>query len=120
MASENAGGPWIVTNAQVYNNTFAGISQGYSCTVKVVAGSNNFVRNNLWYNVSVPTGCAGAATCSNNAAITNAAQFVNAALGNFRLASPTVAGMTLPSPFNIDPDGKTRGAGVWDIGAYEY
>jgi hypothetical protein len=46
---------------------------------------------------------------------------VNYAGANFRLASATLAGLTLPSPFNTDLDGNTRGAdGVWDRGAYEY
>jgi hypothetical protein len=42
------------------------------------------------------------------------------ALGDFHLVQPTDAGQTLPSPFDVDPDGVTRGAdGVWDRGAYE-
>lgn len=41
--------------------------------------------------------------------------------GNFHLSSPTTPGYPLASPFNVDIEGKTRGAdGVWDRGAYEF
>ena len=41
--------------------------------------------------------------------------------GNFHLTSATNNGISLPSPFNMDMDGKTRGSdGTWDRGAYEY
>jgi hypothetical protein len=47
--------------------------------------------------------------------------FVNPSAGNFHLNQATAAGITLPSPYNKDKDGNTRGSdGVWDRGAYEY
>jgi hypothetical protein len=37
------------------------------------------------------------------------------------LSAPTEAGNTLSSPFDLDPDGATRGAdGTWDRGVYEF
>ncbi len=40
---------------------------------------------------------------------------------NFHLAGATTAGTTLASPFNVDPDGITRGAdGTWDRGTYDF
>lgn len=41
--------------------------------------------------------------------------------GNFHLAAPTTAGVTLAPLFGTDPDGSVRGAdGVWDRGAFEF
>src|SRR5436190_1969116 len=41
--------------------------------------------------------------------------------GYFYPAAPTTAGVTLPSPFNVDMDGNTRGLdGLWDRGALEF
>ena len=40
---------------------------------------------------------------------------------NDHLVTNTAAGTPLPAPFNLDPDGNTRGAdGTWDRGAYEF
>jgi hypothetical protein len=40
---------------------------------------------------------------------------------DFHLGAATKPGVTLPSPFDVDPDGETRGAdGIWDRGAYEH
>jgi chitodextrinase len=47
--------------------------------------------------------------------------FVNLAGLDFHLARATNAGQSLPSPYNIDPDGNLRGGdGVFDRGAYEF
>jgi len=47
--------------------------------------------------------------------------FVDAAGGDFHLAVPTEAGMSLDAPYDIDLDGVARGAdGTWDRGALEY
>ncbi|MBN1889573.1 MAG: right-handed parallel beta-helix repeat-containing protein [Thermoflexales bacterium] len=41
--------------------------------------------------------------------------------GDFRLAFATNPGLTLPAPFDRDPDSVARGwDGVWDRGAYEF
>ena len=53
--------------------------------------------------------------------------FVNFSSGDYRIVStvgatyPRDKGVALSPPYNVDPDGITRGAdGLWDIGAYEY
>ena len=47
--------------------------------------------------------------------------FVNAAQKNYHLTASSPGGVSLPSPFNTDPDSVTRGGdGTWDHGAYEY
>ena len=49
--------------------------------------------------------------------------FLDPANGDFHLKGPITnyTGLTFSSPYNIDPDGNTRGAdGVWDRGAYEF
>lgn len=41
--------------------------------------------------------------------------------GDFELALATTAGTSLASPYNVDPNGDTRGGdGTWDRGAYEF
>lgn len=47
--------------------------------------------------------------------------FVDWVNGDYRLKTSTNAGMSLPSPYNTDMNGNTRGAdGLWDRGAYEF
>jgi hypothetical protein len=47
--------------------------------------------------------------------------FVDAANWDLRLAEPTEAGRTLPTPYDEDLLGEQRGGdGTWDRGAYEY
>ena len=108
-------------NVQVYNNTFAGIQSG-TCMIRF-PGSHSGVSatNNVWSGLAsgVYTGCS-ANTCTNNVAVSTG-QFVNFGSGDFRLASATAAGSTLPAPFNRDIKGTTRGGdGRWDMGAYEF
>jgi hypothetical protein len=84
--------------------------------------TNTEARNNLWYNIgSQSPGCTAAA-CSNNVKATSVSVFLNALLGNFRLTSDGAAGsgFVLSAPFDKDLDGVTRGAGSWDIGAFEF
>ena len=40
---------------------------------------------------------------------------------DYTLLEATSSGFSLPAPYNVDPNGNTRGEyGVWDICAYEY
>jgi len=50
-----------------------------------------------------------------------ASPFVDWEHDDFHLVAPTSAGMTLPAPFDVDPDGVMRGAdGTWDRGIFEH
>ena len=120
-----------LVNAEVYNNTFLN-STAQMGWINGYNGTGNVAYNNVLYNMDASVG--NGVTHSNNSyfqttntpAETNRQTgsinpFVNSAGGNYRLAAATTAGMTLPAPYAIDPDGNTRGAdGTWDRGAYEY
>jgi hypothetical protein len=122
-------------NFRVYNNTFYNIQGTYSGVV-IQLGTGNVVQNNIWYN-SVRTNNSfsgtigynwyyntiqdGDATGTKVVCSTNCAIFIDPASNNFDLKAPTAAGISLGSPYNIDPDGIARGGdGVWDRGAFEY
>ena len=116
------GSSWVgpsASNTLVYNNTIAGFTGGwYIGMILVNGGSGNVCRNNLWYQVAVAS-----ATCNTTSNNVNASSnpFVNYAGADLHLTGATTAGYTLSSPYNVDMDGTTRGAGgVWDVGAYEY
>jgi len=128
--STQGGGLQNCSNCAVYNNTFVGLGKQYrtgdfgNCTVGFSGiKTNTEARNNLWYDVSplCTTGCSAAA-CSNNTITSNGGFFLNAAGGDFHLTSKGAAGAgyALSAPYNLDLDGKARGAGGWDVGAYEY
>jgi hypothetical protein len=123
------------SNFQVFNNTFYDI-QGLYSGVVIQAGTGHSVQNNVWYD-SVRTNNSFTGTIGNNwyfntqadgdttaskvVCTSNCALFLNTAGRNFHLATATPAGLSLAVPFNIDPDGLTRGAdGIWDRGAYEF
>ena len=53
--------------------------------------------------------------------MTSSNPFVDLVGGILELIRATVEGAPLPSPYNMDMTGATRGAdGVWDLGAYEF
>ena len=117
------------SNILVYNNTFVNLSGVWS-GIHIEAGSGNVVRNNIWYNSARTDGSGittgqnwyfntindspgtGDQTCTSNCNI-----FVNLTGGDFHLQAGTNAGLDVGSPYNVDPDGVTRG---WDRGAYEF
>lgn len=124
------------SNIVVQNNTFVNL-QTSSVLINVdnnPSGGNVF-RNNMLYNTE-DSGINGFNTIDSNWIFSTVGSpggtnlvtctvscdlFVNLSGGDFHLASPTTAGATLSSPYNIDPDGVTRGAdGTWDRGAFEY
>ena len=122
------------SNFLTYNNTIVNIQGTYSGII-IQQGTGNITENNIFYN-SVRTGGMAGTTgwnwyyntvqdgdssgtkqiCSSNCNL-----FVDSTNRDFRLASATTAGTTLPSPFDVDPNLITRGSdGTWDRGAFEY
>jgi hypothetical protein len=125
-------------NYQIYGNVFTGVEvlhknskydganplYFYNNTVyKVTTLGNNAVtaKNNIFYQT-------GNAVATGNV-IVSTDIFVNSAggdvlNGDFHLKATAGArdiGTDLGSPYNLDPDGNTRGAdGKWDMGAFEY
>jgi hypothetical protein len=112
-------------NTLVYNNTlYAGAnSSGTTRGVYIQSGSNNFVKNNIIYNFSIPIDDFGSGTAKNNNLTPNP-RLVDPANGNFRLQPDSAAieaGVNL-SPIVVDDfDGLSRTQDCcYDIGAYEY
>lgn len=138
------------TNVLIYNNTIYNV-HGLNAGIRIVGTLNNVqVYNNLWvgsranqiqltgthdYNAFYDNWRVD----DNGTKITDLDQkmiddnvephlqvlpsnpFTNSANGDFRLTFPTDAGLTLPAPYNQDPDARLRGEdGVWDRGAYEF
>ncbi|MFH0853158.1 MAG: fibronectin type III domain-containing protein, partial [bacterium] len=120
----------VMSNVHIYNNTIYGLHPPENGTYQDTGiGANSsgnpstgvIVQNNLWQSNSYGPGFDGVTTQDHNILNTGEATFVNAASGDFRLGQATSSGVSLPAPYNVDPDGVTRGSdGVWDIGAYEF
>lgn len=127
------------TNTRIYNNTIVNnqsTSFLYQNNPGAGAGSGNVVWNNLFYasNGDLPSNGAGAiqsgynaffdspnATTVSSDQIGSGDPFVDSAGGDYHLAAATKPGKTLPAPYDVDPDGRVRGAdGTWDRGAFEY
>ena len=116
-----------VLNVFIYNNTIYGL-HGSSPTIGMAdtgvrgdnANSTVTVRNNLWQDCTYNPSFQSVMVQDHNILNTGGVSFVDAPGGDFHLTAPTSAGGPLPSPFNLDPDGKVRGSdGNWDIGAHE-
>jgi hypothetical protein len=106
------------SGALVYNNTFAGIDEGAVFGMIYLSGSGNVARNNLFYDCVSTTVSANTASDNDTA---GADPFANYATLDLRLDGATSPGFSLSSPYNIDPNGVTRGSdGTWDVGAYEF
>ena len=125
-----------LTNLYFYNNSawnLTGLSAGLRGWA---SGTAMVANNNIWVNCS-PVGfnqCThdyntfygGTKSGSEyqpgaHEVTTTGNPFAGSASLNFHLAVATAAGQSLGAPYNIDPDGKTRGAGgTWDRGAYEF
>jgi hypothetical protein len=131
-------GTWTVntlTNAKVYNNSFivTGTNGPVFGSLYTAPTTGNEARNNVFYSVA-NVGLGGLfPTYSHNhyVSTTSGAEtgkttatgdpFVNFVGLDFRLKAPTAAGITLPSPYNVDMFGNVRGAdGTWDRGAVEF
>ncbi|MGZ3771374.1 MAG: hypothetical protein ACXVCP_17645 [Bdellovibrio sp.] len=120
----------------IYNNTFYDFSYGSSSARILGSGgagiTNPIVQNNIWdscadnayhdaitasYNYYRNT----AHSTEPNEQIGTVTPFIDALNANFALAAPTVSGITLSSPFNVDMKSNIRGADqVWDRGALEF
>jgi len=130
MVSALSGGGTI-QNIRFYNNTIYGLDINVA-GFGYIRGSNNLVYNNIWYLNGASLNLDGVTHDYNwfyNAGNQNETHiqtgssnpFINSINGDFHLLTPTNAGLTLPIPYNIDPDGNIRGAdGIWDRGAFEY
>jgi hypothetical protein len=120
----------ITSNNKVFNNTFIrGV--GWNSGVVWGQGTNNLTYNNLFincktvridgthnYNAFSDSDARGESNAQTNTPTTI---FNNYTGNDFTLKSPTTAGMTLSSPYNIDLRGVTRAIdGTWDKGAFEY
>ena len=122
------------TNVFIYGNTFVNLAR--ETVIGFDNGTNIVVENNVFYgsaginwqgtvnhdyNWCYPSGACSGVASEAHGQIGAGSPFVNIAAGNFHLTSATAAGITLASPYNLDKDGNTRGAGgVWGRGAYEY
>ena len=114
------------TGTKIYNNTFVNLPLS---AVRVMsdagAVSGVEIKNNIFINagISLENGGVGVTT-ANNLTLTTTGGFVNyntSGSADLHLKAATTPGVTLPSPYDKDADGNTRGAdGVWDIGAYEF
>ncbi len=130
----------------IYNNAFVELSPGTSARIdfgNAGVGSTLLNRNNIWQvGPNVGHSCNAGSTCTHSHNVytdttgengsetsvqvvdstnwftdTTGADFTQV---NFHLATATNAGFSLPSPYNIDADGETRGSdGTWDRGAFE-
>jgi hypothetical protein len=120
----------IANNWKIYNNTLVNVP-GLWSGIRIDAGTGNVARNNLWYN-SVRTAHHRIDISHswyfntvqdgdvNNAQLGAGNPFVNLAGEDFHLAVPTLPGVSLGAPYDVDPDGIKRGAdGNWDRGAFE-
>jgi hypothetical protein len=136
IGSGNSGSPGSLTNWKLYNNTFynsivdvSQLSTGselrnnmfYGSDAEVFAGSAPATRTNNYWNSS--TDGLGSGTNDVISSESLASLFVSAPT-DFHLTSGSQAigaGFTLSSPYNMDPDGNTRGSGGgWDFGVYQY
>jgi len=119
------------SNIKIYNNTFLNHTGSAIYYFIGQTGSGNEIKNNIYYNnrqINAPFASSYNYYNSNTSnpsetggQIATGNPFVNTANRDFHLKSATNTGATLSSPYNIDPDGKTRGLdGVWDRGAYEF
>lgn len=105
------------SNVKIYNNTIAGITDNSAPYILINGGTGNEVRNNLLYD------CDGTPSFSPNTSSNGeeaSDPFVDYTGFDFRLVAP-IPGTDLPSPYNVDILGNTRGVdGDFDRGAYEY
>jgi len=115
---------------RVFNNTFVG-GVGFNSGTAWGDGTDNEVYNNVWvdcgrvtiegdhdYNAFSDDDTRGEAHAQVGF---SAASFVDVAAGDLHLEDATDPGRSLPTPFDQDRDGRTRGAdGSFDRGAFEH
>ncbi|MBV8551249.1 MAG: hypothetical protein JOY54_08100 [Acidobacteriaceae bacterium] len=113
----------------LYNNTFSNL---YFVCANIAGGtwaSGTRGRNNIYWKSGGACGLPDEDNDYSDQSLSGEVHgqgsapnpFVDLSGQDYQLASHTQSGLALPSPFNIDPDGKTRGLdGIWDRGAYQY
>lgn len=120
-------------NMHVYNNVCLNVDLDFYSTLPIRL-SGNIAENNLHYNCSSVDfavfgthnynhfiNSGGTHSEANGTTAASGDPFVAFATLNFHLTANTTAGLTLSSPYSMDPDGVTRGSsGAWTRGAYEY
>lgn len=110
-----------------YNNTVVNVVMGLRTANGGSYAAGSKARNNIFWNAGNYSGLSdvnydlsSVSIGEANGVVTSTSPFVN---GSFRLSSTSPAknvAIDLGMPYNLDPDGKIRGAdGMWDIGAYE-
>jgi hypothetical protein len=118
-------------NVEVYNNTFVNLRIAPLGSLSQVY-SGNAAHDNLFYNCTAPSFSrvwshdynwfynSGGTAGEDNGQAGSSNPFMNMAGLDFRLASHTSSGLSLNAPYNLDPNGVTRGSGgIWDRGAYQ-
>lgn len=139
MTNNGGGNESPINGLKFYNNSAYHLS-GNSSGVRVWGSTGNGdinVYNNLWYEC-VAVGfnqvthdynefhnCTFTFEYNSNPGahdkITTGDPYVSTSGTDFCLNAATATGMSLAAPYNVDMDGKLRGAdGVWDRGAFEF
>lgn len=131
--------PDVILDCAFHHNTFVGVTgSGRGSAIYVGEGTGNSAYNNLWvdcvhpvvddvidhdHNSFFDSSWLGTGLQPNeiHGQIATGDPLVDSAAGDCHLASPTEVGTDLPAPFDVDPDGRARGAdGHRDRGAYEH
>ncbi|MGZ3768301.1 MAG: hypothetical protein ACXVCP_02140 [Bdellovibrio sp.] len=121
------------SNIWVYNNTFINVDQQSLSSFPTIY-SGNIASNNIFYNSNAPDfsrfpnhdynyfiNSGGTQSEPNGVSTASGNPFVNYVALDFRLNADTVAGISLPSPYNMDPLGTVRGvSGIFDRGAFQF
>ncbi|HWN09733.1 MAG TPA: fibronectin type III domain-containing protein [Pyrinomonadaceae bacterium] len=148
-SNEHPGGSGSWVNCKFYNNTFDGMQLVNMHGITLYnPSSGNQIYNNIFYRCYwlqlIPNGtedynyfsdCRSAGGWLPDGAhdspwvenptkrsVITASPFINANSKNYHLNASLSAypGLALGAPFNVDPDGTTRGGEIWDRGAYEF
>jgi hypothetical protein len=127
IISGESGGATL-SNALVYNNTFSKLTADSGKVLGLYA-SNCTAYNNLYYDINAASETGWTRDYEAFFNTTNTPEqangqtgsgdpFINYSSGNYRLRINTNSGTDLGSPYNTDPDGRTRS--TWTRGTYEF
>ncbi|MGZ3742990.1 MAG: hypothetical protein ACXWRA_03935, partial [Pseudobdellovibrionaceae bacterium] len=120
-------------NMRIYNNTFYNTT-GRIFTNFVLRSGDNVVENNIFYNSETPQyddiqthdynhyiNSGGAQSEAYGTIAASGDPVVDSIALDFRLKADTAMGLSLPSPYNMDPLGTVRGvSGIFDRGAFQF
>jgi hypothetical protein len=139
----------FMANSVIYNNTFTGSTSGWlqACVTSAAtcgSATGNTAENNVVWNEPCAMGsaitthdynsylsCTDTAPTEAHGQTVSLNPFVASSSNNFNLSTggtsncpsttAVCSGLVLNTPYNVDPNGVTRGVnGVWDRGAFEY